>query len=120
MQIAVNAIFALELALLFAHEMDAIRKQEWKMFIVLKDMADEKAYLVFMLLHVPLYTILLFLLFSDMKTLGYYIADIFLVGHCLLHFCYRNHPANKLKTVVSNILILAAGFLAIVHLVVIA
>ena len=116
----VHAIFALELALLFTHEMDAIHKQEWKMFIVLKDMADEKAALVFMLLHIPLYAILLFLLFSGLETLGYYIADIFLIGHCLLHFCFRNHPANKLKTGVSNILILAAGGLAIIHLAVIA
>lgn len=39
-----TAIFILMLSLLVIHEMDAIRSKEWKMFIVLKDMADEKAY----------------------------------------------------------------------------
>lgn len=36
MEIALNFIFSLELALLFTHEMDAIHRQEWRMFIILK------------------------------------------------------------------------------------
>ena len=35
------------ISLLLIHEMDAIRTKEWKMFIILKDMADETAYKIF-------------------------------------------------------------------------
>ena len=63
MKPAAMIISSSEPALLFAHEMDAVRKQEWKMFIVLKDMKNEKAYLVFLSLQIPLYTAVLMLLF---------------------------------------------------------
>jgi hypothetical protein len=35
-----TVLFALILALLFVHEMDAIRAKEWKMFVGLKNMND--------------------------------------------------------------------------------
>jgi len=40
-----------------SHEMDAIRTKEWRMLIILKDIADETAYKIFTLAHLPLYFI---------------------------------------------------------------
>ena len=117
MEIVALLIFALELALLFVHEMDAIRRQEWKMFVFLKDMADEKAYRVFMLLHIPLYTAVLGLLLSDYARIGIYITDIVLMAHLLVHVVFRRHPANKLNGRMSKSIIYAAGLLAAIHLV---
>ncbi|WP_327204690.1 DUF6713 family protein, partial [Paenibacillus terrae] len=37
-------LFLLNLSLFLLHEMDAIRHSEWRLFIVLKDMEDSKAY----------------------------------------------------------------------------
>lgn len=119
MQMALNVIFALELALLFTHEMDAIRKQEWKMFIILKDMEDEKAYRTFMLLHIPLYAVILFLLLSDTTRIGYYFTDIFLIAHLFIHWGFRNHRANRLNNGISKCIILFAGLLASIHLIVV-
>lgn len=116
MHILVNIIFSIELALLFVHEMDAIRKQEWKMFIILKDMEDEKAYRVFMLLHIPLYSAILYLLFSDYVRIGIYITDAFLIIHLLIHFLFRNHSGNKLNNRLSKCIINTAGIIAIAHL----
>ena len=120
MQIIIILIFALELTLLFTHEMDAIYKQEWKMFIFFKNMIDEKAYNMFLLAHIPLYCVILILLFSSYIKIGYYIVDIFLLGHMILHFGFRKHPENKLNGLISKYIINLAGFLAIIHLVVIS
>ena len=114
------AVFSIALALLLAHEMDAVRKQEWKMFIGLKAMDDEKAYQVFLLLHIPLYAALLLLLFSAFSQIGYYIVDIFLIGHMFLHWAFEKHPANRLNGTASKLLINMAGLLALVHIVAIA
>ena len=115
MQIVLNIIFSLELALLFVHEMDAVRRQEWKMFVKLKDMEDEKAYRVFMLLHIPLYTAILALLLSGYR-IGFYITDVFLIAHTLVHTGVRNHTANKLTSGISKSIIFISGILAAVHL----
>ena len=120
MQTVAMTIFALELALLFAHEMDAIRRQEWKMFVILKDMADEKAYNIFMLLHIPLSMSILLLLLSSFSHIGYYIVDIFLVAHMLIHLGFGKHPENKFNSVISQVIINLSGLLAIVHLIVIS
>lgn len=115
MKTMVDILFALELALLFTHEMDAIRRQEWKMFIVLKDMADEKAYRVFLLLHIPLYTAILALLFSPFSQIAYVIVDLFLMAHMVIHLGFRKHPANRLNGPVSTFMIYAAGILGLLH-----
>ena len=119
MQAVASIIFPLELALLLTHEMDAVRRQEWKMFIVLKDMADEKAYKVFTLLHIPIYAAILILLFSHFKYVGFYIIDIFLICHSLVHVGFRRHPANGFNSWVSKTIIHLAGILALVHLIII-
>ena len=120
MKTAAIIIFALELALLFVHEMDAIRREEWKMFIVLKNMADEKAYHIFMLLHVPLYMALLLLLFSPFFAMGYYVVDVFLAAHMLVHLGFSKHHANKLNSTISKAIINLSGLLALIHLFIIS
>ena len=120
MRIVAITIFALELALLFVHEMDAIRRQEWKMFIILKDMDDEKACRIFLLLHIPLYMAVLLLLFSPCSHIGYYVVDIFLLAHMLIHLGFRKHPDNKFGSTISKVIINSAGLLAIVHLIIIS
>ena len=71
MQTFAIIIFYLALTLLFVHEMDAVRRKEWKMFIVLKDMEDEKACHIFLLLHIPLYLMILLLLISPFSQIAY-------------------------------------------------
>ena len=96
MKILVIFLHVLELTLLFVHEMDDIHKQEWKMFIILKDMSEEKGYWCFTLLHIPLYTAILIVLFSSYAWIGYYILDIFLIVHLFIHLLFQNHPANQM------------------------
>ncbi len=107
------------LSLLFVHEMDAIRAKEWKMFIVLKDMADETACKVFMSLHFPLYLGALYVLLRG-GTAGYVlkiIIDVFLLGHALIHFAFRKHSGNGFHTLFSKTIIYVMAVFALLHFV---
>ncbi|MGX9757296.1 DUF6713 family protein [Clostridioides difficile] len=115
MQNILTILFAINLSLLFVHEMEAIRFQEWKMFIVLKGMEDKRAYLIFLLLHIPLYTLIIWLLLSPFFKLGFYITDIFLMAHLILHLCFLQHKSNKLNNALSMSIIVLMGTLSTLH-----
>ncbi|MEM1483719.1 DUF6713 family protein [Oscillospiraceae bacterium PP1C4] len=75
-----TVLFAIIISLLLIHEMDAIRTKEWKMFIILKKMTDEKAYKVFTLIHLPLYFLIIWIMAKGEKSVNlplYYIIDFF-------------------------------------------
>ena len=116
MQTASQVVFAAGLSLLLVHEMDAICRQEWKMFVVLKRMGEEKAFYVFLLLHIPLYIALFLLLLSDYQVAGYYVTDVFLAFHLLLHWLFRKHPANNFTGRISKAIIVSSGLLGVLHL----
>jgi len=110
-------LFAVILALLLLHEMDAIRNAEWKMFIVLKDMSDAKAFKVFTLLHLPLYVTLLMLILSvEHQIIAYYVVDLFLIIHSILHLVFERHAKNGLKNIFSRSIIYSMGILAVIHI----
>ena len=86
-------LFIISLSLLLVHEMDAVRNREWRIFIVLKDVEDEKACRIFLLAHVPLYAAILLLLMSPAK-LFFSVLDVSLILHAVIHFCFRHHKHN--------------------------
>lgn len=109
-------LFLLNLSLFLLHEMDAIRHSEWRLFIVLKDMEDSKAYKVFTFIHLPLYTIILSLLFSQYQTIIFWFIDLFLIIHAILHLFFEKHPRNGFKNTFSRSIIYPMGILAVIHL----
>ncbi len=110
-------LFAINLALLFTHEMEAIRYKEWKMFFVLKDMEDKKAYTTFLLLHIPLYALALWLLLSPFFIIGFYIVDGFLIAHFIIHLCFIKHKNNQLNNKLSMTIIALMGLISAIHLI---
>ncbi|WP_423229843.1 DUF6713 family protein [Clostridium aceticum] len=42
------------------HEMDGIKNKEWKVFIYLKNMEDNKVYQILSMMHLPIYVVMLF------------------------------------------------------------
>lgn len=115
----INGFFALELGLLLTHEMDAIRHKEWEMFIFLKDLPENTAYLVFTLPHILLYALVLFFLLLNNITI-LYVVDIFVICHLFIHFIFRRHPNNQLPGFWSLVIINLAGIIAAVHLILMA
>ncbi|WP_363325768.1 DUF6713 family protein [Paenibacillus vandeheii] len=109
-------LFLFNLSLFLLHEMDAIRRSEWKLFIVLKDMEDEKAYKFFTFVHLPLYTVILALLFSSYQTITFWVLDIFFIIHAALHLFFEKHPRNEFKNTYSRSFIYPMGIIGAVHL----
>lgn len=59
---AAAALFFLVVAGFIAHELDAVHRHEWRLLFVLRGMPDEAARRAFVLLHVPLFAVLLWLI----------------------------------------------------------
>lgn len=118
--IAVNTtvliLFVLNLSLLFVHEMDAVRCSEWRMLPWLRTLQDPDAYRFFTALHIPLYAFLLFLLLGGYRIAAFWIIDVFLVLHTLLHILFRRHGQNRLKSPFSLTVVYAMGVLSVAHL----
>jgi len=109
-------LFLFNLALFLLHEMDAIRRSEWRLFIVLKDLEDSKAYQIFTIIHLFLYVIILSLLFSQYQTITFWVLDIFFIIHAILHLLFERHPRNEFKNTFSRAIIYPMGMLAAIHL----
>lgn len=100
--------------------MDAVRVKEWKMFAVLKDMADETAYRIFMLAHLPIYISVLFcIVYGNTLTsnITKIVIDVFLIGHAVLHHSFRHKKENGFSSWLSKAIIYTMPLLALLHLV---
>lgn len=108
-------IFSINFALLLLHEMDAIRAKEWKMFAILKNMEDERAFNIFTIMHLPLYTVLLYSFVSH-QVLSFVIIDVFLIFHSIAHLFFEKHQNNNFKNLYSRLIIYPMGLLGLLHL----
>ncbi|MGB3682091.1 MAG: DUF6713 family protein [Rubrobacteraceae bacterium] len=110
--------FILGFCLLLAHEMDAIRAKEWKIFPVLTKMGDEAGYVIFTALHGPVYALLLWQLYNGGGVNHRLIIglDAFFIVHALLHVILYKHPENRFGSVFSYALISGAGTFGVADL----
>ncbi len=113
-----HLFFVLGFSFLLAHEMDAIRVREWKIFPVLNRMGDEAGCFAFTALHIPIYAFLLWGLYGNGGVnRGLIVAlDVFFLVHVLLHLIFYNHPENRFRSVFSYALIFGAGLFGAVDL----
>ncbi len=110
-----NYLFILTISLLILHEMDAIRRKEWKLFVVLKDMKEEPGYLVFSLLHLPLCIIILYFIMNSSGQY-YHVFTLaingFLIFHGGIHLLFRTKTGNEFKGVYSYTIIFLMSIFA--------
>ena len=106
-------LFLLGFCFLLAHEMDVVRAKEWKIFPVLSTMKDEAGYVLFTVLHIPMYALLIWGIYGGGNVnRGLMIGlDLFFVVHVLLHVILYNHPENRFRSIFSYVLIVGAGLL---------
>jgi len=105
------------LSLLVMHEMDAIHCKEWKIFIFFENISDRKGYLIFSILHFPLFIAILFLTKYQFEIM-FWILNIFLVFHSILHLFFRNHKFNHFQSKYSIFLITAMGLIGIIAIII--
>jgi len=116
--IYMNLLFWLNLALLLVHELDAVRRQEWRMFVFLNRLDDERAHQLFALLHVPLLILIFWFLSRPHQPVYIWfqlVVDLFLIIHLGLHLLFRSHPANTFGNAFSMRLITGMALLGVIH-----
>lgn len=113
-----DALFSLGLSLLLAHELDAVRAGEWRLLPVLRSLPDARGRDAFILVHVPLFTALIWLAASSSATTRFWFqaaVDAFLVVHVMLHRAFVRHPAYDFHGALSRGLIVGAGAVGALH-----
>ena len=108
MQTTANLLFLFLLSLLMVHELDAIRRHEWRMFIILNKMGDERAFQIFSILHIPLLMMIFWFITSPSAIVVFWfqvVLDVFLIVHKFLHNSFQKHPNNEFNLTFSKRLI---------------
>ncbi|MFD2556704.1 DUF6713 family protein [Sphingobacterium tabacisoli] len=111
-------LFYLALSFFLAHEIDAVRCKEWRIFPLLELINEQLARTIFILAHVPLFFFLSIQLscITENESFMWYM-DIFFVVHMLMHIGYLKHKNNKFKDWLSWLAIGGAGIFACLDLV---
>lgn len=107
-------IFLVNIAWIMAHELDAIRQEEWRFFNLPFALEDEFAYRIFTLLHVPLFVGLMFAIPNPVFQIGF---NIFVIAHAIVHWLLRHHPQVNFDNGFSRLLIFAPVPTSILHLI---
>jgi hypothetical protein len=110
---ASQILFLTVVALLFVHELDAIRQREWRFFFAPFGVGDETGYRIFTALHAPLFVAVLWYAETPAFQVG---IDAFAVVHGLLHVGLRNHRAISFDSWFSRGWIVGAALLGALHL----
>lgn len=113
--------FYLFWALFLTHELDAIRRHEWRIFPILRTWHnDELAYRWFTLLHIPLFILILWLNAHPTESvkLGFQLTlAAFGLVHAGLHRLLAAHPANEFNNPLSQGIIDATALSGLLFLI---
>ncbi len=115
----VDLVFYIGVALLFAHELDAVQRHEWRIFPFVCRLKDDVGYKVFVLLHIPLFVSVLWLIGNSSKSVNYWfqvIFDLFFIVHMGLHILLRKHEKYEFTSVTSKSIIVLVAAVGLVHL----
>ncbi len=114
-----SLFYWLMLASLLTHELDAVKRHEWRIFPILRSLPDPMGEQIFIWSHIPVF--LLLLLGSTNGTTSVFAIglSLFSIVHVVLHWVLRRHPACELNNSSSWTLIVLPGLLGAVHLVVV-
>jgi len=117
-----DALFSFGLALLLAHELDAVRAHEWRLLPVMRRVPDAKGRNAFILIHVPLIALLLWLAAApaDPRFWFQVAVDTFCIVHVALHQGFVSHPNYEFHAPLSRGLIYGTGAVGILHLLLLA
>ena len=108
--------FYLMISFLVAHELDAMKRHEWRMIPLLNTLPETVAAQIFVWAHVPLTVLLLWIAQQGAASSAAIALAAFSVLHIVLHWLFRNNPDNEFNTIGSWLLILGAGLFGILVL----
>jgi hypothetical protein len=103
-------------ATFFTHELDAVKRHEWRVLPLTSWMPERLGEQIFIWSHVPLF-FLIFWFSGASPSNGFRIGlSAFAVIHIGLHWFFRKHSAYEFNNVSSWVLILLTGGLGAVHI----
>jgi hypothetical protein len=114
-----NALFYLGLATLFTHELDAIANHEWRIMPLLRSFPEEVGFTTFVLLHIPIFAVLIALVSSSngrVRTLSRVGVGVFLLAHAGLHVLFAGEAGYEFSSSLSNILIFGGALVGGLYL----
>jgi len=116
----IDLIFYLGLSFLFVHELDAIKRHEWRIFPGLSNLDDNLSYQLFVVLHIPLFVLILWFLCHPSAQIYFWFQlgiDSFLVIHLGLHHFFKPNDKYEFTQPFSKIIINLAALTGLIHLV---
>lgn len=111
-------LYYLGLSTLFTHELDAVMQAEWRLLFFLREMSDQSAYPIFLVLHIPAFFLFFWLSHHSNQgiKLGFRrIVASFLIIHACIHFYLADAPDNHFQGLLSNTLIYAAAVFGLLY-----
>jgi hypothetical protein len=105
-------VFNVAFGLLTTHELDAMRRHEWRVLPLTSWMSEQVGMDTFILIHVPLFAGLASCCWAtepSRRRLARTLFSGFCVVHVGLHWLLRNHQNYEFRGFLSNGLILGAG-----------
>ena len=112
-------IFPLGLAILLTHEMDAMTHTEWRVLPLTSWLPEGVAQVVFVVMHVPLYALLLWFCFHSrpsVRKAWRFGVGAFLIVHLGLHLLFSGHPHYTFSGPLSLSLIWGAAICGALYL----
>lgn len=115
-----NLLFYLGFATITTHELDAMTQSEWKLLFVLRNLPEYIASPIFVILHIPLIAVLLWLTNNQYKLVQEWsriALATFMVIHSGLHKLWSHHPNYTFNSLLSLGLIYGAGLFGFLYLI---
>lgn len=114
-----DLIFYFGVSLLLIHELDAVKKHEWRIFPGLSNLKDDLSYHLFVALHIPLFIVLLWFIGHRSENVRYWFQiaiDGFLVIHFGLHLFFKSHNKYEFNQLFSKIIINLMALTGFIHI----
>ncbi len=111
-----DLVFWLMAGFLIAHELDAMRRHEWRVLPLVRSLPENVGREFFLWAHVPLFVLVLWIAAQGSSSMPALFLSAFAVIHVGLHWAFRNHPAYEFNNPSSIGLILGAGIFGAIHL----
>jgi hypothetical protein len=109
-------LFFTMLALLFTHELDAVKRHEWRVLPLTSFLPERIEEQVFVWMHVPLFLAIFWFVGNDPNSgFGLFLSG-FSVLHVALHWLLRRHRACEFNNPSSWALIISAGAFGALHI----
>jgi hypothetical protein len=96
--VVLDFLYWMTVATLLTHELDAIRRHEWRVLPLIRFLPDRIGEEVFVWLHIPLFLTVLWSSGDATFRLG---LAAFAVVHVGLHWLLRRHPACEFNNLSS-------------------